>query len=208
MRLTAQRQVLPAQAAYEMWAHDYPPRPHNELMRVEQDAVIALLPPLSGLRVLDAGCGTGRYLHRVRALGATAVGVDLSGAMLAQARKSATGLARADLRALPFAHGTIDVVICALALGDVSELDRCLAEMSRVLRPGGRLVYSVVHPSGGERGWSRTFSINGRSWSIESYWHTAARHRDACTAAGLTVRAWREPVLGGVPAALVVCAER
>jgi malonyl-CoA O-methyltransferase len=67
---------------YADWAPTYPPYPHNALMEVEQMVVMSLLPPVSGRRVLDVGCGTGRYMRLVGALGAEVVGVDLSAAML------------------------------------------------------------------------------------------------------------------------------
>ena len=100
----------------------------------------------------------------------------------------------------------IDVIVCGLALGDVPNLEIALVEMARVLRPGGCVVYSVVHPVGATAGWSRTFEAKGRLAAINSYWHSVEDHRQACAAAGLTITAWAEPVLteSGPPVALVV----
>lgn len=199
-------ETLMPQAAYALWADTYAPHPHNALMKIEHDAVISLLPDVRGLTVLDAGCGTGRYLRELTCRGARAVGIDLSTAMLSHARATTTSLARADLRALPFKSATIDVIVCGLALGDIAELELSVIEMARVLKAGGAMVYSVVHPSGASFGWSRTFDAAGRQWAIDSHWHTLDRHRDACAAAGLTIDRWREPALPGSsqPAALVV----
>ena len=85
-----------------------------------------------------------------------------------------------------------------------------VAELARVLRPGGRLIYAVVHPSGGAKGWARTFEVSGRLCAIDGYWHAVAEHRSACAAAGLAISSWVEPHLDGSadPVALVVEATR
>lgn len=202
---------LDPQSAYSLWARDYPPRPHNRLMEVEHATVLALLPDVSGLTVLDAGCGTGRYLRELESRGAMAIGMDLSMPMLTRTRESAGRVARADIRALPFDARSLDLVVCGLALGDVDELELALAEIARALRPTGRVIYSVVHPAGGEAGWSRTFESDGRQLAIDGHWHSLDRHRQACAAAGLSVEAWREPSLSELPgqgAILVVRARR
>ena len=206
-----QTTVIDPQSAYALWAPSYPPRPHNALMELEQRTVLELLPDLRGLTVLDAGCGSGRYLREIGTRGGRAIGVDLSPAMLARAREVTPQIAHADIRALPFIARSIDVVICGLVLGDVDELDVALAEIARVLRPGGAVIYSVVHPAGEAEGWSRSFESDGRQWAIDGYWHSLDRHRQACTAAGLTIDGWREPALVAKPAqraVLVVRAQR
>ena len=199
------------QAAYSLWAKNYPPRPHNPLMELEQHTVLSLLPDVSGRRVLDAGCGTGRYLQALKSRGAFAIGMDLSAAMLTRARELTNRVARADLRALPFDDASIDVVVCGLALGDFAELELALSEIARVVRETGCVIYSVVHPAGEQAGWSRTFESDGRQVAIDGFWHSLEHHRRACAAAGLTIEEWREPELAQVPgcrALLVVRARR
>ncbi len=161
-------------------------------MEVEQETVLALLPDVRELTVLDAGCGSGRYLRVLGDRGANAIGMDLSPAMLERARETTTRIARADLRALPFDAMSFDLVVCGLALGDVAEIELALTEIARVLRSGGGVVYSVVHPAGGAAGWSRTFESGGRQWAIDSFWHSADRHREACASAGLVDRGMAE----------------
>jgi malonyl-CoA O-methyltransferase len=199
---------LDPQTAYGLWAKSYPPRPHNPLMALEHATVLTLLPDVRGLTVLDAGCGSGRYLRVLGDRGARVIGMDLSSAMLERARETTRRITRADVRALPFGEMTIDLVVCGLALGDIAELELALAEIARVLRPGGRVVYSVVHPAGEAAGWSRTFESDGRQWAIDGHWHSLDRHREACAAAGLTIEDWREPELAGQRAVLVVRARR
>lgn len=200
--------VLP-QDAYALWAPSYPPHPHNRLMEVEQAAVTARLPELRGCAALDAGCGTGRYLRLLAEGGATATGVDLSERMLTYAG-AARRLIRGSVCALPLASQSMDLVVCGLALGDVEDLVTPIGEMARVLRPGGRLIYSVVHPNGAAERWSRTFEADGRGWAVAGFWHPGHEHRAACALAGLTITGWDEPHLGvpGRPVALVVTAAR
>jgi malonyl-CoA O-methyltransferase len=196
------------QAAYALWAENYPPRPHNALMEAEQRTVLALLPDVQGRSVLDAGCGTGRYLQELKVRGASAIGVDLSAQMLERARSVSNSVARADFRALPFGACAIDLVVCGLALGDVADLELALAEIARVMRPGGCVIYSVVHPNGEALGWSRTFESDGRTMAVEGFWHTADRHRRACAAAGLRIDQWCEPRLPALPAQSAVLVVR
>jgi malonyl-CoA O-methyltransferase len=210
-RLAATAVRLDPQAAYARWASSYPPRPHNRLMEVEQRTVLDMLPDVRGRTALDAGCGSGRYLRELDLRGAHAIGMDLSADMLARARTLTPKVARADLRALPFDAMSIDIVVCALALGDFADIELALAEIARVLRPRGDVIYSVVHPAGEAAGWSRTFQSDGREWSVDGVWHSLDRHRQACAASGLTVEDWREPELEEAPgqrALLVVRARR
>ena len=193
------------QSAYELWARSYPPCPHNALMEIEHQQVLALLPDVRGLTVLDAGCGSGRYLQALSERGARTIGIDLSAAMLARAKQASARIARADLRALPLVARSIDLVVCGLALGDFSEIELALTEIARVLRPDGQVIYSVVHPAGEAEGWSRTFESEGRQLAIDGFWHSLDRHRQACAAARFTIDQWREPALSdGRRAVLVV----
>lgn len=204
-------ELVEPQEAYAAWAASYPPRPHNPLMVLEHETVTRLLPVLRGRTALDVGCGSGRYVSEMALRGARAIGVDLSAAMLLRAREVTRRLARGHASALPIKTMSIDVVACGLVLGDVPQLEPALAEISRVLKPGGVVVYSVVHPWGVEAGWSRTFEVGGRRLAIASHWHTAAQHRTACAASGLTIDAWEEPVMSEAPdhpALLVVRATR
>src|SRR5579862_6941669 len=85
--------LLEPQAAYSLWAASYPAYAHNPLMLTEERALLTLLPgELCGSNVLDAGCGSGRYMLHARGRGATAVvGIDLTFEMLHRALPALCG---------------------------------------------------------------------------------------------------------------------
>jgi 2-polyprenyl-6-hydroxyphenyl methylase/3-demethylubiquinone-9 3-methyltransferase len=102
----------------------------------------------AGERVLDLGCGAGRFVAALTGAGADAVGVDVAEAALERARAVAPG---ADLRLLepdgsiPLEHGSVDLVWCSEVLEHVADVGYLLAEVRRVLRPGGRLLVTVPY---------------------------------------------------------------
>ena len=116
----------------------------------------------AGGRALDLATGTGDLAIELRAQGARlVVGVDFSAAMLHAAtaklrRKRATSidLVQADAQFIPFPDASFDCVTSAFLLRNVADLPRCLLEMHRVLRPGGRVVaLEITHPRPGPFAW-------------------------------------------------------
>jgi SAM-dependent methyltransferase len=102
---------------------------------------------------LDVGCGTGRALPALSAAVGPAgrvIGLDLTPAMLSEARAAGrhgcAALVLADARRLPFADGTADVVFAAGLVQHLPDPGAGLAELARVVRPGGRLI--LFHPTG------------------------------------------------------------
>lgn len=114
----------------------------------EWPALRAMLPDLTGLRVLDLGFGFGWFCRWARGQGALQIlGIDVSEKMLARARAatqdSAITYARADMEQLELAPGSFDLVYSSLALHYVENLDGLMVEVHRSLVPGGSLVFSV-----------------------------------------------------------------
>lgn len=124
--------------------------PYNALY--ERPAMLRMLPPVDGRQVLDAGCGSGLYCELLLDRGARVTGVDESAGMLAHARRRLAGrdveLHQADLRGpLPFADGSFDGIVSALVVHYLRDWSVTLAELRRVLRPDGWLLFSTGHPA-------------------------------------------------------------
>jgi 2-polyprenyl-6-hydroxyphenyl methylase/3-demethylubiquinone-9 3-methyltransferase len=118
-------------------------------------AILASLGPLEGLRVLELGCGKGRFARALASRGADVIGLDVSRAMLA----AANGLDRvqASVRRLPFQSSSFDAAIAVEVFEhlDPRSLDDVLAEVQRALRRGGRFL--IVDK-------------NVRSWNAQRPW--------------------------------------
>ncbi|MGM9484483.1 class I SAM-dependent methyltransferase [Roseateles sp. NT4] len=183
-------------AAYDLWAESYPPLPHNPLMRAEQAAVLELLPEVAGLRALDLACGSGRYGLLLQEGGAAlVVGSDLSAGMLARAPLAHR--VRADMTSLPFASACFDLIVSGLAVGHAPSLDAWMAEVARVLAPGGVLVYSDFHPDAARAGMTRSFNdASGQRHELLHALHDLDAHRSAAWRAGLVLEDQREVCVG------------
>ncbi len=142
-------------APYDSFAEDYERHaaasPYNSLY--DRPAVLEVLGPVDGLRVLDAGCGPGLYAEALLAGGAAVVAFDQSPEMARLARRRlGDGV---DVRVHDLARpldwledNSFDVALLALVIHYVDEREAMLRELFRVLRPGGQLVVSTHHPTG------------------------------------------------------------
>lgn len=114
-----------------------------------------LLAPVPGQAVLDAGCGTGAALQALLARAeCRATGVDFSATMITDARRRLRGkaeLVEAPLESLPFADATFDAVLALNVLYFADRDGEMIAELHRVLRPGGRLVAYVTEDASMEQ---------------------------------------------------------
>jgi SAM-dependent methyltransferase len=118
-----------------------------------READARLLGDVRGRRVLELGCGAAAGARWLAGQGAEVVALDLSGGMLRHAREAAdrsgvrVPLVQADALALPLRAGSFDVVCTAFgAVPFVADSGAVMREVARVLRPGGRWVFSITHP--------------------------------------------------------------
>lgn len=202
------------QQGYDRWAASYGEN-MNPVQVLESEALLQLLPDLQDTRMLDLGCGKGRISHLALERGACeTVGVDLSEAML-QAAAASTPSPKArwvqgSVVDLPFADHAFDVVICALTLGHVADLETALTEMARVLRPGGWLLISGFHPYATLRGWQRTFTDaqTGQTVAIEQHAHLFEGYIRCFKKLNMVVDALEEPCYDGFPLVFVMRAQK
>jgi SAM-dependent methyltransferase len=177
---------LGVQDGYDLWAESYDETP-NPVVAMDARHTIGLLGPKPGERILDAGCGTGRNLARLDASGARAVGVDLSTGMLRVARRAVPGVPAlcADIqRALPFAAESFDAVLCALIGEHLDDLDGTFREARRVLRPGGRYLFTVYHPAMAAAGKEANFERDGVEYRLGAHRHTVEDYVSGLETAG------------------------
>lgn len=195
---------------YEPFAAAYSRANEGNLLNgfYERPAMLDLLGEVAGQRVLDVGCGSGPLSAALVGRGATVTAFDSSRAMVDLARRRLGAGARlevADLgQPLPFADAAFDAVAASLVLHYLRDWGPPLSELRRVLRPGGRIVLSVPHPSAflvnypdrdyfATAEYSETFTFDGQAATL-TYWHRPLHAMtDAFDRAGLRVCVVSEP---------------
>lgn len=185
------------QAAYGSWAETYD-EPGNPIIALEQPVVWSLLAAVPPGRALDAACGTGRHARELVRLGHDVVGIDITPEMLSRAEEKVPEAAfrEGDIRHVPAGDEEFDVIVCALALAHLPELDAGARELARVLKAGGRLIISVLHPFQAHLGWHAPFAdASGRRGFAREHPHSHADYLAAFRAAGLGLRDCVEPRL-------------
>jgi ubiquinone/menaquinone biosynthesis C-methylase UbiE len=158
-------------------------------------AWIDLVPPGDAL---DAACGTGRHTAHLVSRGHRVIAVDATPAMLdkARARVPRADVRRGDLAALPIEDRSVDLAVCALALTHVPSLGPPIAEIARVLRPGGSAIVSDLHPTMLVLGGTAFFVDSaGDAGNVRSHHHRHADYLAAFRAAGLDVVDCAEPAI-------------
>ena len=170
--------------------------------------MLRLAGDVSGRRILDAGCGSGPLSAALLDRGAVVTGFDVSAAMVELARKRLgddADLQVADLAApLPFADAEFDDAVSSLVLHYLEDWAVPLAELRRVLKPGGRLIASVNHPAAYAIGYPEADYFALTKYSEDyvfgdqtvwlTFWHRPLHAMaDAFAAAGFRIAAISEP---------------
>jgi SAM-dependent methyltransferase len=152
-------------------------------------AFLAMLPPVDGLDGLDVGCGEGTNTRKLALLGARMHAVDIAPTFIRHARETEAAdplgidFRVGDATALEFADGSFDFVTAFMSLMDMADQGRALCEAQRVLRPGGFLQFSILHPCfapphrkvlRGEDGEARAVEVAGyfeeTAGRVETWW--------------------------------------
>jgi len=189
--------ALSASEGYRLWAPTY--GAETAISHLEQQLVTEMTPPLAGLRLLDAGCGTGRRLRGTGA--ARATGVDLCPEMLdaglrEMGRDPMIETMVGDVRALPLPSRAFDIVWCRLVIGHLPDCRPAYAELGRVADVDATVIVTDFHPAAWAAGHRRTFRHHGRVEEVEHYVHEVSDHVAAAETAGLTSVAVREAAIG------------
>ena len=195
---------------YDSFAEAYSAENEANLFNAyyERPEMLRLTGDVTGRRILDAGCGSGPLSAALRANGAAVTGFDVSAAMVDLARQRLgedADLHVADLgEPLPFADAEFDDVVASLVLHYLEDWSGPLAELRRVLRPGGRLILSVNHPAAyaivypeadyfAVTKYSEDYTMDGQTVWL-TFWHRPLHAMaDAFSAAGFRIATVSEP---------------
>jgi SAM-dependent methyltransferase len=129
----------------DFWASE-PDHPQAYAWEKRSKLLLAEVKP--GERVLDLGCGDGHFLRALR--GVDAIGVEIAAAAVQRARRNVPG---ADVRlvepdgSLPLGHNEVDLIWCSEVLEHIPDVGHALLEMRRVLKRGGRALFTVPYHS-------------------------------------------------------------
>jgi SAM-dependent methyltransferase len=181
------------------------------------DWMLGLCGDVRGLRVIDLGCGEGRFCRMLAERGATTLGVDLEPAFLGRARERAGAAEEYRLCDMETLDGVpdagFDMAISYITLVDVADMAAAVRQAHRVLRPGGRLLVANLAPMATARGlWLRDEEKRKLHWILDDYAYEGPRpcpfpsghvltnfHRTMSTTlntflgTGFTLRALHEP---------------
>ena len=196
---------------YDSFAEAYAAETEANLINgyYTRPAILDLAGDVAGRQILDVGCGAGPLLATLRERGAVVTGVDPSAKMLNLARQRLgedAALHQAGLggEPLPFPDGTFDDAIVCLVLHYLEDWNAPLAELRRVLAPGGRLivavnhpfVYKVLYPDAdylATHEYSEDYTFSGQN-AVLTFWHRPLHAMtDAFPAAGFRIAVISEP---------------
>ena len=195
---------------YAEWAATYD-SVSNPMLLAEETVVQGLLASYPVGTALDAACGTGRHAAYLASLGHRVTGIDSTTAMLklAQAKVPVAQFQPADLMAIPLSDGEVDLAVCALALAHCSDLGPPIRELARVVRPGGHVVISDVHPFMSMLGVHGGYERNsGELGFVRNHVHLTSDYLTAFQEAGLNVVRCIEPLWGAREVAMMGFAEQ
>ncbi|MFD9012011.1 class I SAM-dependent methyltransferase [Streptomyces sp. NPDC059552] len=196
---------------YDSFAEAYSAENENNLVNAyyERPGMLALAGDVAGRRILDAGCGSGALSAALHDRGAVITGIDASARMLTLARRRLgddVALHVVDLSdRLPFDDGAFDDVVASLVLHYLEDWGPTLAELRRVIRPGGRLIASTDHPIVAytiqdprpdyfaTTSYTFDWTFNGQSAPMRFWRRPLHAMTDAFTAAGFRLSVISEP---------------
>jgi len=159
------------------------PGPASANFVMEEPALLDAIGDVRGLRVLDLGCGDAAIGRRLLDAGCRAyLGIDASARMIDAARDALVGTPgearREPIERFAAAVGSLDLVISRLALHYVEDLDAVLAACRDCLAPGGRLVFTVVHPVVTSHDARGSSDEPRASWVVDDYFAAGPRELD------------------------------
>lgn len=132
------------------WYDDYLAQEDTYQSKVILPNLLRMLSPKKGERILDLACGQGFFTGEIKKAGATVIGSDIAPELIVEAKARVPGVPFyvAPATKLSFAKDAeFDAVVCVLALQNMEDLQKVLTEVARVLKPNGRFIAVLNHPT-------------------------------------------------------------
>lgn len=181
---------LSIEEAYDLWAEEWS-EATSSTIALERPVLDPIISEVRPGRALDVACGAGRHSEMLSRLGHSVIACDLSIEMARLAVRAApkARVFQGDYTQLPIPDDSVDLIVCALALCHAAELGPAFDEFSRVLRPGGNLIFSDVR---GPYLGARSFPVLGRTQGgsygfIQSYSHRASDYVSSAISADFEI---------------------
>lgn len=191
--------ALRNQQAFAAWAPVYDAQP-NPLLALEERYLKRVLPRIAQRNVLDAGCGSGRWLRYLDDQAPrTLKGIDLSQEMLCAAagKETSAELFNSSCEETPFPDLSFNLILSSFVLSYVGDLSRCAAELHRIAQTGCDLFLSDMHPETQQQlGWKRSFVDGNRKIELSVGNYKLDEIVDAFTRAGWILCATLNPRFG------------
>jgi malonyl-CoA O-methyltransferase len=176
---------------HRLWAAVYDSAP-NPLLALESRTVQQLLGNARPWRVVDVGCGTGRWMRHFEAKGAIVTGVDASPEMLSEAARHPAirdQLILGDAQALPIRSECADLVVCSFAASYIRNLASLVRELARITVRTGRVVVSDMHALAAAAKWTRSFRRGAGTYELDHLNHSPDDLCATAAAQGLRLEA-------------------
>jgi cytosine/adenosine deaminase-related metal-dependent hydrolase/ubiquinone/menaquinone biosynthesis C-methylase UbiE len=191
--------LTPAEG-YRLWASSYDDQ-GNPMLSLEQRILGHLLPSVAGLDVVDLGCGTGRWLSRLKDKKARSLfGVDFSPEMLRVAHLklgSAADIDCSDCQNASLTNSSADLILCNFVLSYIEDAAKLLKVARQTLRAGGSLFITDIHPQTSEvLNWRRGVTVQQEFHEIRTQHRSMRDVLDLCEKAGLQVALFLEQPFG------------
>ncbi|HBB03170.1 MAG: methyltransferase type 11 [Candidatus Peregrinibacteria bacterium GW2011_GWF2_38_29] len=169
---------------YDLYAEEYATaKSYQSLDEFEEGVLMEMVNGLGdsgflkGKNVLDAGCGSGRIIGKLKNLEANITAIDISEKMIEIVRKKNSGVevVKGDVRKMPFESGKFDIVIAPFVIVHMKKLDAFFEECYRVLKTGGTFIFTNVN----QRKAPKLKIKHHGEICIESYYHIPEQVREA-----------------------------
>lgn len=180
-------------ASYEVWSKSYDSQV-NPTRDVSTAVLKSTLPPLAGLRVVEAGCGTGGNSQWIAPQCERLIGLDFSEAMLAWAQEKVSAdnaqfIVHDLMKPWPVEEDWADLVLINLVLEHIEQLRPLLTEAGRTIKPGGSVHITEYHPDRVQRGDGAEFDNGKGVTEVINFHHPLEEYMALADTLGFTLEA-------------------